>query len=69
MAKWEPGAEAEMEEAGAGIVREVREAQGGGMGEDLGTREKLTSTCQHLYTSAVQPCRHEDHVQLEIPIR
>ena len=26
-------------------------------------------TCQHLYTSAVQPWRHEDQLQLEIPIR
>ena len=55
MATWEAGAEAEMEGAGCGMVSEVREAQGGGMGEDLGTSEKFTSTCQHLYTSAVQP--------------
>ena len=39
---------AEIEGAGCGMVRAVREAQGGGMGEDLGTREKFTSTCQHL---------------------
>ena len=48
MATWEEGAIAEMEGAGCGMVRAVREAQGGGMGEDLGTREKFTSTCQHL---------------------
>ena len=50
-------------------MREVREPHGGGIGWDLGTREKLTSTCQHLYTSAVQPCLQEDQLQLEIPIR
>ena len=55
LATCEAGAEAEMEGAGCGMVSEVREAQGGGMGEDLGTSEKFTSTCQHLYTSAVQP--------------
>ena len=54
LATCEAGAEAE-EGAGCGMVSEVREAQGGGMGEDLGTSEKFTSTCQHLYTSAVQP--------------
>ena len=67
MASWE-GAEEGLAPTLA-MLREVREPQGGGMGWDLGRRVKLTSTCQHLYTSAVQPWRQEDQEQLEIPMR
>ena len=68
LARWGEG-EVEGAELTRAMLREVREPQGGGMGCDLGRSVKLTSTCQHLYTSAVQPWRQEDQEQLEIPIR
>ena len=37
------------------MAKEYKEPHGGGIGFDKGTNIKLTWTCQHLYTSAVQP--------------
>ena len=51
------------------MAKEFKEPQGGGIGLEKGTKVKFTWTCQHLYTSAVQPWRQEDQVQLEMPIR
>lgn len=50
-------------------VREERLAQGGGMGRDPDTRLKLTSRCQHLKISEVQPWRQLVQLQLVIPTR